>query len=270
MSVPAQSPRYSVPATNSLYPISIDRRTAALAASLLVERETGADGIPLLPALPSPAQREQLTRRSRELATHMMPGKDTAMALVLSEMFISLGAAGDEAQANKRTTQYVVVLRHLPLWCVKRACARFSRGDVSAEELGERSFSRGFAPSTAHLHMVAAKIAQPFRDEQADIREVLRARLAYKRSAEEDARITAGMKELSDRLALKRMDQTPHERAYRARGEYLASKRANVPRAPRPEIGAWEPSPELIKAMEEKARLAARRAPDDGADDQAW
>jgi hypothetical protein len=238
---------------STLYPIAFNRQTSDLAASLLASRETDRDGTPLLPVLATPTQRGLLLSRQRELAAALTPGKSSEIAKAIGQMLIGFGAREDDAGSRAKIAAYVTVLQHLPLWAVVRACARFSRGDVKPEEIQERFITRGKEPSTAHVHIIASRIVQGFRDEQADIREVLRARLAFTPSKEEQAKVAAGLKALADDLKLKPMPETPHDRAYRERGEVLARKREHVLAPTRREAAEQRTaSPELIALMAEQ------------------
>jgi hypothetical protein len=247
----------------------VNRQTADLAASLLAPRENDRDGTPLLPVLATPAQRGLLMSRQRELLTALAPGKSTEIAKAIAQMLIGFGAREDEAGSQARVAAYVTVLQHLPLWAVQRACNRFARGDVKPEEIQERYVGRGFPPSTAHVHIIASRIIQGFRDEQADIREVLRARLAYTPSAEEKAKIEKGLAELKQTLQQMPAKETPHDAAYRKRGEYLAQKREQaLGPTRRAALGQFTPSQELLRIMAEKAKHVTPQPPaadEDGA-----
>jgi len=206
----------------------------------------------MLPVLPTGEQRGLLMSRQRELLTNLAPGKSTEIAKAVAQMLLGFGAgSSDEKGAKARLTTYVAALQHLPLWAVQRACNRFARGDVMPEEVGEKHLTRGFAPSTAQVHMIASKIIQHFRDEAADIREVLRARLVHRPSAAEQAKVAEGLKTLAADLALKPMPETDHDRAWRERGAYLREKRERV-LGPRPAAETLTASPELLRTIAEQ------------------
>lgn len=181
-----------------MYPIQPDREIDSLLASLLIG-ETNADGRALLAFNPTGQQRQQMALRRDFLAKHLAPMPDGGIARVVTEMLAGFGSAragGDEPKMV--VTQYVKELRGLPGWAIARACSRFAQGQVGPDEV--EGVNRGFAPSTAQVHTVARRIAQPHREERHKLHQALTGIVEHKPTPEERQRVGALMRGLADSM----------------------------------------------------------------------
>ncbi len=88
---------------------------------------------------------------------------------VVLELMTSVGGADDEEGSESKAREIAKMLADLPLWATKVACLRFGRGEVKAEELGEQRLRRGYVPSSAHVHMVAAALVKPIYHEAMEL-----------------------------------------------------------------------------------------------------
>jgi hypothetical protein len=114
----------------------------------------------------TPAERQALTKRAGEIAPLLERAQYRKSAKIISEMLAGFGSSrASEDEAEVVAAQYAAALAGHPLWAIERACGRFSRGEVDADEVGAKHLDRAFAPSTAQLAMIAKKIVKPFEDD---------------------------------------------------------------------------------------------------------
>lgn len=117
--------------------------------------------------IPMP-ERQIIESRRKVLAQCLEPARPTDVKAVVQQMMAGFpstkGISADEAKVI--VTQYVRTLAGLPLFAISAACLRFARGDVAAEELGEKLPLMGREhPSTGHLYRVAEAECRAARDE---------------------------------------------------------------------------------------------------------
>lgn len=94
--------------------------------------------------------------------------------MVVLPMFIGFGSKNTtEEESALISMQYSYALGDLPIWAVKRACDRFSNGNVKPEEIQAKRIDPAFPPSTAQLHIIAREIARPTAAEFAQIGAIL-------------------------------------------------------------------------------------------------
>lgn len=171
------------PSLAELYPLAHDRAVSdTLRVLLTADRD--ARGRRVLLAQPSEEQRHMLARRLGLLSAHLRPAKRGEIARAVSEMLSGFGSSrANEKEAMTVVAQYCAVLQAMPLWAIRRACGRFSRGEVGPDEI-DGKIDRAFAPSTAQLHAVAGKIVHDFRQEEMDIRDTQRGVIEHKLTGE--------------------------------------------------------------------------------------
>lgn len=120
------------------------------------------------------AERSDLRARAAALDPWVKKPREGEIETLVLVMSTGLGTKGEgEKESAIRVRHYAEILGDTPLWAIKRACDRFERGSVTAEELGERQIMRGMVPSTSHLYRVASAIARPVFHERIRINSAL-------------------------------------------------------------------------------------------------
>lgn len=182
-----------------LYPLRYDRDVEITLRALLTDERDG-QGRRLLAARPDEIEYRRLDTRLRALNEHLAPAKKGDIAKEIGQLLIGFGGGkSDETAAAAVLTQYTKVLAAMPIWAIKRACGRFERREVTAEEVGGK-LDTAFAPSATQLYTVVEKSVRDFQKERVDILDVRRGVLEQKISEEERERVAAKMKELSQQL----------------------------------------------------------------------
>ena len=166
----------TLPATTSsysaLYPLKRDDGIAALVQEVLTFETQ--DGKPVLHRKLAIDEREILNRRAQELGEHLKPAHHQKIRALVSQMLAGFNKAADGEDAKAIVAQYIVVLQHLPVWAIERACLKFSRGDgIDGIDGIERSIIQTRGPTTAQLYQVARKIAEEWYGELHNVRNAL-------------------------------------------------------------------------------------------------
>jgi hypothetical protein len=152
-----------------LYPPAEQSSLRTLVSAVLTgERDWNQSGKVLIRRALRTEERRAIEGRQRELTPWILPGdKGKKRDAILAMLMGFGGPTTNIAEAAEITTQYVNMCADVPAWAVARACMRFSSGKVTAEDLGEKAFSYSYRPSTAHVHKIAAHIAQEVIEEHA-------------------------------------------------------------------------------------------------------
>lgn len=164
-------PMPQVATMRELYPPKDERSTSTLVKSLLTgRRDWSQKGRCLIKREATPDERRALQDRTRALIPWIQAGDKARKKQALMAMMLGFG--GNNSTREEMTVvvaAYLGVLLDVPDWAVVRACTRFSTHQVTAEELGETRLDYGFKPSAAQIHKVATALAQPVREEHAQL-----------------------------------------------------------------------------------------------------
>jgi hypothetical protein len=148
---------------SSLFP-RLDRTLADEVAYLLTDERIG-DRCRILQCAPDPTVKARLRVRFEELNARLLPARPADIAQRVAQMFLGFGSKPDDAKAV--AAQYVLTLRHMPLWAIGHACERFETGTVTEAECPK--WNASYVPSTAQLCRVAEKAIAKFSQEMRDI-----------------------------------------------------------------------------------------------------
>lgn len=148
----------------------------------------------------TPAERDQLQTRARQLAPWLQPARRVEIAEAVRAMALGFGASGTVNDAKAIAGQYVEALSDLPAWAIIRACQRFRDGTVTAAELGQRSIDHSFRPTTAQLRKVAIELVRPFGEESTRIFMTIRGTTERVAGPEERERVAKGFAEFQQRM----------------------------------------------------------------------
>lgn len=193
-------------------------------------RNRDATGHMLIPEPLTALERQTVESRLRALAGPLAPAKRGEIAAAVRETFAGFLALEGDAGAAAVVAQYVVTLKGLPLFAIRRACLRFAQGYVTAEELGEKTISNRGRPNTAQLRIVAEAVVRPHWDEASCASLLLGARVEPPEpTPEERARTAAAIEakhaELTARLAQSNLEEGQRELADRERARTTAGRR---------------------------------------------
>ena len=120
-------------------------------------------------------------------------------------MFAGLrGANADEDEAEVIAAQYAKVLSGFPLWAIERACLRFARGEVKAEEVGAKVLDPSFRPASSQLRMIVEKVSRPYYSEVKRIEMTLRGTVAELELTPEERERTG--KKIAEYLATRKLE----------------------------------------------------------------
>ena len=191
----------TLPATTSsysaLYPLKRDDGIAALVQEVLTFETQ--DGKPVLHRKLAIDEREILNRRAQELGEHLKPAHHPKIRALVSQMLAGFNKAAGGEDAKAIVAQYIVVLQHLPVWAIERACLKFSRGDpIDGIDGIERSIIQTRGPTTAQLYQVARKIAEEWYGELHNVRNALNGFVPKIISEEERAIVKEKLEELAE------------------------------------------------------------------------
>ncbi|MGV6876662.1 hypothetical protein ACUSIJ_28850 [Pseudochelatococcus sp. B33] len=156
---------------------------------------------------PTPAQRDMLKARGRELVEHLKP-TDGALAAnvigaLISRMLMSFPSyRANITDADREIAQYVENLADTPLWAVHQACAGYQRGEYGG--------STEFPPSAASLSAKARSLAYPFRMELEQIKRILNAQIYHEPTQEERDRVIARFQSVLAETIAPPVDESPH------------------------------------------------------------
>jgi hypothetical protein len=127
-------------------------------------------------------------------------------------MMAGLGKAASKEEAKAIAVQYMAVLQVYPQWAILRACMRFSRGEVSAEEIGDKFWRRGQVPNTAQMAVVVRELMRPVAEESNRLRLCLGGTVPYKSASAEEReasreRVAAVVSALKEKTSLGNLDE---------------------------------------------------------------
>jgi hypothetical protein len=162
-----------------VYPPRAGEEVAALTRSIVASRRS--DGAYELRRDLAATERGALEVRLKELDTWLEPARQSAAGQEVSRMLLGWAAAGRSmtpAEASAIATQYAMALGGVPLWAVKRACAKWASGSVSPSEVGldvnkGQRINWDYPPSAPMVNIVAREIARPWGEEAARIRKIM-------------------------------------------------------------------------------------------------
>lgn len=202
----------TIPRLTDLYPVTTDRRVAAITQNVLTwERDI--DGKYFLSRELTYEEREFLRERRKMLAEALVRAQDKEIRKSVSQMLAGFLVGKDIPEENAKATiaQYIVTLRGLPLWAIERACQKFSRGEITIDVI--EGVNRAYGPSTAQLYQVASGLVGEFYKELQEVDRAINGVLEYKPTPEEVERVANGLRDLADDLRLKVQTEVEAERA---------------------------------------------------------
>lgn len=137
------------------------------------------------------SERDTLKARATQLAPWITPERSPSghKEAIMKMMLCFGGAALDSKEAAVIVTEYVQRTKDIPLWAVARACIRFSNNEVTAAELGVKSYDTSFRPGAGQLRQVAMEILRPTAEESTRIHMTLRGTVEVVVTPEERARV---------------------------------------------------------------------------------
>ncbi len=196
------NPMAPVRTVAELYPPSPEGDLRGLEAFLGASKEHGRV---VLPRSIRPEEKQKLEDRRNVLGRWLLPGAANKIALMISKMLMGFGGGTvSESEAMALTVQYVDMVKDLPRFAVERACIRFATGQVRADEIGEKTLSLSWRPSTAQLYRVAADIARVTTDEYALVCGILAAKPpTAPQTPEERQKLNSSIDEWREQLAAK-------------------------------------------------------------------
>ncbi|MDO8535055.1 MAG: hypothetical protein Q7S17_10000 [Xanthobacteraceae bacterium] len=153
--------------SSELYPIPDEPEVRRMIFRLARRERDPSSGKMVIEAPLTSIERQQIDRRLHTLAAPLAPAKAGQIRDAVLQMLAGFNTAktGNDDEAKAITTQYVKAMAGLPAFAVMRACLRFARGEVSADELGEQRIIKGIHPPTSYLRIIAEKIARQYWDE---------------------------------------------------------------------------------------------------------
>lgn len=185
--------------TRSLYPIDERDTTTEQVVSAVLSFRTS-DGRYELSRHLTPDERRRLSARRNHLVDNLQAAKVSEYQADVIQMLIGFGGATTDAkEAAGIAAQYATVLSGLPAWAVRRACQRWSMGQVTAEEIGAKTVSFTHRPSAANVRVVAEGIVRPFVQEVARCNKTLNSTVPVpEQTPEERAKTAARIRKLAD------------------------------------------------------------------------
>lgn len=183
----AMTTRSTVTTSADLYPIPHEPEVTRLIFNRVRRDRDPETGKMIIEQPLSADERHMIDQRLQTLAGPLAPAKRREIAAVIAQNFTGLGGEkiGSDEELAAIVTQYVKVMEGLPLFAVTRACLRFARGEVTADELGEKELRKGMRPPTSFLRIVAEKIARSYWDEASLGSMLLHAKIAPSAPSEE-------------------------------------------------------------------------------------
>jgi hypothetical protein len=144
--------------------------------------------------VPTPADRTRLQQRLRSLSTSLAKHDRVAVAAAIGELLGCYRNAFKVGEDPKPViAKYVSELAAVPTWCVERVCGEMR--DAKNEDVAK------FPPSTIQVKLACEAYLDRPRQEMREIGEVLTAECGKPpMSAEESARVAAGLRQLADDL----------------------------------------------------------------------
>ena len=202
-----------VTTSTELYPVRPDEGTRRLVDELATtERDEAGRMLSRRPL--TVIERQMLVTRIAELSKAVEPATNKELRDAVAQMLSGFPGESDPTAARAVVAQYVTVLKGLPAFAVRRACLKFARGEVSAEDVGMRRDPRGFAPATDLVRIVSEREARQMMDEHHVVGMLyLSAPMRPEPSPEERARV---VEKFADLLwTLKRTAESEDERRRR-------------------------------------------------------
>jgi len=118
-----------------------------------------------------------LVVRDRDLRQWLAPAGEDAVRPHVASLVMSLKHESEDEEAREiKQRIFAADLADLPLFAVERACADFRQG---------RAGDRKWMPTQAQVREVAERYAGKLREERADVRAVLEAKVVEPRTSEE-------------------------------------------------------------------------------------
>ena len=194
----------AVQKTSELYPVPEDHGAMRLIDGVVTPERDDRFNFVLRRALTT-VEREVLSARSRVILPHLAGASYSKIAKAVLNMFAGLrGANADEDEAEIIAAQYAKVLSGFPLWAIERACLRFARGEVSAEEVGAKVLDPSFRPASSQLRIIVEKISRPYYAEAKRIEMTLRGTVAKAEMTPEERERTG--KKIEEYLATRKFE----------------------------------------------------------------
>lgn len=141
---------------------------------------------------PGPVEREAFSRRRGELLDCLRAAGEEAIRPHIASVFASLRHASEDARDRAALQRiFAADLADVPLFAIDAACRDFRQG---------RTGDGHWVPTQAEIRRRAEEYAAGWRDEVADLRQVLDAKVIENRkwvSPEEHERIKAGLQGLA-------------------------------------------------------------------------
>ncbi len=176
------------PSTSELYPIAEDAEvTKHIFRRTRKDRDE--NGTMIIPSALTMIEREMISKRLHAIAPHLKPATMGQIKKAVAEMLVGFGAirAAADAEAAAVIAKFAEAMQDLPIYAIRRACLRFSRGEVRKDEVGaKKDLDVGSPPTTAQLRMVAEAIARPDRDEATIASMLLRAKVTEERDLSDE------------------------------------------------------------------------------------
>ena len=202
MTVPVRYERAS-----TLYPIQRDDHASSIVNAVLAHGEKH-DGKPVIKRPLTSEERAILIVRKKALGEALQAAKPSEIKSVVVEMLLGFNKTASRDEAAAIAAQYIKVLQSLPLWAIKRACARFERGDqIDGIEGVAKMIVDSKGPTTAQLYPVAKAIVDNFYIELNGVRECLTGVVPRVVSPAEYERVHKGLKELSSHMKMQFFDR---------------------------------------------------------------
>jgi hypothetical protein len=166
----------TVPALREIWPPTIAPQLRGLLDAIFSGEEKTRHGQRVLNRALTPEEKTSALARGKELNRWLGQRDAKAMKAECAGMLAGFGGKDlSREEANVIVTQYVAtaIKEGIPAWAFVRACQRFASGSVRPEEVGDKSLSYSFRPTTAHVCIVAAAIAEPLHRERILLGEAL-------------------------------------------------------------------------------------------------
>jgi hypothetical protein len=179
-----------------LFPLRADDAARVIISSVLTDEIE--DGKPVLTRSISTSERHILNVRMKQLADALQSAKTTEIRAAVSQMLVGFNKSASKDEAQAVVAQYIFALQHLPIWAIKRACGKFARGEVSANDV--EGVNRAFAPTTAQLHQVTTDVAEQWYVEMSNVKRVLIGAKPYVMNPEEKERVRERITNLATML----------------------------------------------------------------------
>lgn len=161
--------------TKELYPPKAAPEVVSLTNVIVAFKPDNGAPFELRRALTLP-ERESLQGRKRLLDVWMQATTTNEAKLAINEMFQGFGDTDKtEDERDMRNENYAFACRERTPWGLFRACMKFRMGEVKPEDVGEKTLSRTWRPSSAQLNQLAKNIEKTIAAEHALITGILRA-----------------------------------------------------------------------------------------------